>query len=74
MVMSYDAMVLAGTQGFRNHAKTDRMLDVALRQNLPVVPFAEGGGRPGDVDMPIVARLRMAVECSHVSYRSVTLT
>ncbi len=60
VVMSYDAMVLAGTQGFRNHAKTDRMLELALRQNLPVVLFAEGGGgRPGDIDMPIVAGLNL---------------
>src|SRR5690606_24436389 len=60
VVMSYDATVLAGTQGFRNHEKTDRMLDLASRQGLPVVLFAEGGGgRPGDVDMPIVAGLHL---------------
>ena len=44
VVMAYDATVLAGTQGARNHAKTDRMLGVALDQQLPVVLFAEGGG------------------------------
>ncbi|GBU15160.1 hypothetical protein AwPolaro_05380 [Polaromonas sp.] len=60
VVMSYDATVLAGTQGMRNHAKTDRMLDIALAQKLPVVLFAEGGGgRPGDTDMPIVAGLHV---------------
>lgn len=60
VVMSYDATVLAGTQGMRNHAKTDRMLDIALAQRLPVVLFAEGGGgRPGDTDMPIVAGLHV---------------
>ena len=60
VVMSYDATVLAGTQGMRNHAKTDRMLGIALAQKLPVVLFAEGGGgRPGDTDMPIVAGLHM---------------
>ncbi|HRO57811.1 MAG TPA: carboxyl transferase domain-containing protein [Burkholderiaceae bacterium] len=65
VVMSYDAMVLAGTQGFRNHAKTDRMLELALRQNLPVVLFAEGGGgRPGDVDMPVVAGLDLSTFAS----------
>lgn len=59
-VLAYDATVLAGTQGFRNHQKTDRLLDVALRNHLPVVLFAEGGGgRPGDVDMPIVAGLHV---------------
>jgi acetyl-CoA carboxylase carboxyltransferase component len=65
VVMSYDATVLAGTQGFRNHAKTDRMLELALRQRLPVVLFAEGGGgRPGDVDMPIVAGLHLTTFAS----------
>ena len=61
VVLSYDATVLAGTQGMRNHQKTDRMLGVALQANLPVVLFAEGGGgRPGDVDMPVVAGLHVA--------------
>jgi len=59
-VMAYDATVLAGTQGMRNHQKTDRLLGIALAQRLPVVLFAEGGGgRPGDVDMPIVAGLHV---------------
>ena len=56
--MSYDYTVLAGTQGMRNHPKKDRLFDLAERRRLPVVLFAEGGGgRPGDVDMPIVAGL-----------------
>ena len=60
VVMAYDATVLAGTQGMRNHQKTDRLLAVAAAQELPVVLFAEGGGgRPGDVDMPIVAGLHV---------------
>jgi len=60
VVMAYDATVLAGTQGMRNHQKTDRMLGIALQQRLPVVLFAEGGGgRPGDTDMPIVAGLHV---------------
>jgi len=60
VVMAYDATVLAGTQGIRNHQKTDRMLQLALRNRLPVVLFAEGGGgRPGDTDMPIVAGLHV---------------
>ena len=59
-VLAYDATVLAGTQGFRNHQKTDRLLGIALKNRLPVVLFAEGGGgRPGDVDMPIVAGLHV---------------
>jgi len=57
-VMAYDYTVLAGTQGMRNHHKKDRLLGLAHQQQLPVVLFAEGGGgRPGDVDMPIVAGL-----------------
>jgi acetyl/propionyl-CoA carboxylase alpha subunit/acetyl-CoA carboxylase carboxyltransferase component len=58
VVLAYDYTVLAGTQGMRNHHKTDRMLGLAHKQRLPVVLFAEGGGgRPGDTDMPIVAGL-----------------
>ena len=58
VVMAYDYMVLAGTQGMRNHHKKDRMLALAHQLRLPVVLFAEGGGgRPGDTDMPIVAGL-----------------
>ena len=65
VVMAYDATVLAGTQGLRNHQKTDRMLGIALQQKLPVVLFAEGGGgRPGDVDMPIVAGLHVGTFAS----------
>lgn len=57
-VLAYDATVLAGTQGKRNHIKTDRILQVAADQKLPTVIFAEGGGgRPGDVDFPTVAGL-----------------
>ncbi len=56
--MSYDYTVLAGTQGMRNHQKKDRLFEIAERRRLPVVVFAEGGGgRPGDVDMPIIAGL-----------------
>ena len=65
VVMAYDFTVLAGTQGMRNHQKTDRMLGVALHNKLPVVLFAEGGGgRPGDVDVAIVAGLNLATFAS----------
>ena len=51
MIVSYDYMVLAGTQGIKNHAKKDRMFEIAEQQRLPTVLFAEGGGgRPGDTD------------------------
>ena len=57
-VMSYDYSVLAGTQGIMNHRKTDRLLELADRERLPVVMFAEGGGgRPGDTDTTAVAGL-----------------
>jgi len=50
-VMAYDYTVLAGTQGVMNHAKKDRMLDLAYRQKTPLIFYCEGGGgRPGDVD------------------------
>jgi acetyl-CoA carboxylase carboxyltransferase component len=65
VVMAYDFTVLAGTQGMRNHQKTDRMLGIALHNQLPVVLFAEGGGgRPGDVDVAIVAGLNLATFAS----------
>ncbi|MBF5057208.1 pyruvate propionyl-CoA carboxylase [Alcanivorax sp. 521-1] len=50
-VLAYDYTVLAGTQGTMNHKKTDRILQMAEQQKLPVIFFAEGGGgRPGDTD------------------------
>jgi acetyl-CoA carboxylase carboxyltransferase component len=52
LVLGYDYTVLAGTQGWFNHKKKDRMLQLAYKQKLPTVLFAEGGGgRPGDVDL-----------------------
>lgn len=51
MVLAYDYTVLAGTQGYFNHKKKDRMLKLCYEQKLPLVFFGEGGGgRPGDVD------------------------
>ena len=51
VLMSYDYTVLAGTQGFKNHMKKDRLFELAERLRLPVVFFTEGGGgRPGDTD------------------------
>ncbi len=58
VVMSYDYMVLAGTQGHHNHIKKDRLFEIAEAQRLPVVLFAEGGGgRPGDTDVSGVSGL-----------------
>ncbi|MBN1381073.1 MAG: biotin carboxylase [Deltaproteobacteria bacterium] len=55
MVLAYDYSVLAGTQGFFNHKKMDRMLHLAYENRLPVILFAEGGGgRPGDIDKDLI--------------------
>ncbi|NYF97666.1 acetyl-CoA carboxylase carboxyltransferase component/biotin carboxyl carrier protein [Janibacter cremeus] len=51
-VLAYDYTVLAGTQGYFNHKKTDRILSIAKQKKVPIVFFAEGGGgRPGDTDV-----------------------
>ena len=53
--MAVDYMVLAGTQGFNHHRKMDRLIEVAGRDNMPIVLFAEGGGgRPNDYDVGLV--------------------
>jgi acetyl-CoA carboxylase carboxyltransferase component len=58
VVLSYDYTVLAGTQGFQNHRKKDRLFELAERLRRPVVFFTEGGGgRPGDTDAPGVSGL-----------------
>jgi len=57
-VLAYDYTVMAGTQGFMNHKKSDRILALAKQLRLPLVLFAEGGGgRPSDTDYPAVAGL-----------------
>ena len=58
IAMSYDYTVLAGTQGYKNHEKKDRMFELAEKLRLPVVLFAEGGGgRPGDTDRVVAGTL-----------------
>ncbi len=58
VVMSYDYMVLAGTQGLQNHRKKDRMFEIAEKLKLPIILIAEGGGgRPGDTDGAGIAGL-----------------
>jgi acetyl-CoA carboxylase carboxyltransferase component len=50
--MAVDYTVLAGTQGYNHHRKMDRLIEVAGRDKLPIVLFAEGGGgRPNDYDV-----------------------
>lgn len=57
-VLSYDYLVMAGTQGMRGHQKSDRLIAQIERMGLPVVFFTEGGGgRPGDTDIPVVSAL-----------------
>ncbi|PLS21824.1 carboxyl transferase domain-containing protein [Neptunicoccus cionae] len=50
-LLAYDSTVMAGTQGYFGHLKTDRMIEVAHEQGLASVFFTEGGGgRPNDDD------------------------
>src|SRR3954447_7910086 len=57
-VLSYDYTVLAGTQRALGHRKKDRLFELIERMRLPVIFFAEGGGgRPGDIDYPVVSAL-----------------
>ena len=65
VVLSYDYSVLAGTQGFQNHRKKDRLFELAERWRRPLVFFTEGGGgRPGDTDAPGVTGL----DCEAFAY------
>ena len=51
MALAYDFTVFAGTQGWMNHKKKDRLFELARRLKLPVVLYGEGGGgRPGETD------------------------
>ncbi len=43
-ISSYDYSVWGGTQTAINHAKFDRLLDLAHRHRFPFVCFADGGG------------------------------
>jgi len=61
VVLAYDYMVLAGTQGHQTHRKKDRLLEIAERNRLPVILMSEGGGgRPGDIDVITVTGLEVA--------------
>ena len=62
-VLAYDYTVLAGTQGYFNHKKTDRVLELANKWHVPVVFFTEGGGgRPGDTDVRNVSATGLDVK------------
>jgi acetyl-CoA carboxylase carboxyltransferase component/biotin carboxyl carrier protein len=52
----YDATVMAGTQGHKNHQKADRLFDLARDHAIPLILFAEGGGgRPREDPVTIAA-------------------
>lgn len=75
VVVSYDYTVLAGTQGMRNHTKTDRMLELAARKRIPFILFAEGGGgRPGDTDANGAAGLELGTFRAMAALRGVVPT
>ncbi|HEY6236445.1 MAG TPA: carboxyl transferase domain-containing protein, partial [Candidatus Elarobacter sp.] len=64
--MAYDYTVFAGTQGYVNHLKTDRMLGLAEQRRLPLVMYAEGGGgRPGDTDVTWASGLAVPTFASY---------
>ncbi|MFK7755128.1 MAG: carboxyl transferase domain-containing protein [Sedimentitalea sp.] len=69
-VLAYDGSVMAGTQGMFGHIKTDRLLEVARAQDLPVVFYTEGGGgRPNDHDFADVLRTGLGVHSFHAFAR-----
>jgi len=62
-ILAYDYTVLAGTQGYFNHKKTDRVLELADKWHVPIVFFTEGGGgRPGDTDVRNVSATGLDVK------------
>jgi len=65
--MAVDYMVMAGTQGYNHHRKMDRLIEVAGRENLPIVLYAEGGGgRPNDYDVaPLMSAWLNVTSFSH---------
>ncbi len=65
--MAVDYMVMAGTQGYNHHRKMDRLIEVAGREALPIVLFAEGGGgRPNDYDVaPLMSAWLNVTSFSH---------
>ena len=66
IAMAYDYTVFAGTQGYVNHLKTDRMLSLAEQRRLPLVMYAEGGGgRPGDSDVTWASGLAVPTFASY---------
>ncbi|MBV8616745.1 MAG: ATP-grasp domain-containing protein [Acetobacteraceae bacterium] len=66
VVVAYDYMVLAGTQGTMNHKKQDRVFRLAKEFRRPLVLFAEGGGaRPGDTDKQLTTAASLDIPTFH---------
>lgn len=60
-----DYSVLAGTQGYFHHLKLDRIIEVALNKQLPIIMLTEGGGgRPGDTD---ITTINSGLQCTTFS-------
>jgi len=61
-ILAYDGTVMAGTQGMMGHLKTDRLLELARDEKLPVIFYTEGGGgRPGDEDFADVMSTGLSI-------------
>ena len=74
--MAVDYTVLAGTQGYNHHRKMDRLIELAARDTLPIVLFAEGGGgRPNDYDVAqmMVAGLNITSFRHFAAYKGRTI-
>ncbi|GLP96639.1 carboxyl transferase domain-containing protein [Paraferrimonas sedimenticola] len=75
-IAGYDYTVMAGSQGMINHKKTDRIIEIAQKHQLPLVLFCGGGGgRPSDTDYPGVGflNLRTFAELGKLSGRVPTV-
>jgi acetyl-CoA carboxylase carboxyltransferase component len=67
-VLAYDYTVHAGTQGFVNHLKTDRIAALAAAQRWPLVAWLEGGGaRPHDFAVSMRGDTRTFVNFARLS-------
>ena len=67
-VMAYDYTVHAGTQGYVNHLKTDRIYALAAANRWPMVSWLEGGGaRPHDFSVSMRGDTHTFVNAARLS-------